>query len=428
MTFELQFIKGGVTAASGFKAAGAHIGLRRKRKDLAILSSELPCDWAATFTTNSVKAAPVLWNQQLLAGKTKVSAIVINSAIANSCTGLAGQNHARQMAETTADCLGLDATSVLVASTGVIGVHLPIKEVAKGIRETAPLLSATYEAGCHAADAITTTDTYVKQYALQVTIDDKEVIIGAMAKGSGMVHPNMATMLAFITTDLNIDPTLLQKALSESVSKTFNMISVDGDNSTNDMVVAMANGAAGNARIDNVGDAYQQFANALDVLTCHLAKLIAGDGEGASKLLEVQVSGALTVTDARKLARAVVCSSLVKVALFAEDANWGRVVAAMGSSGVNFDCDKLALSLSCDQHELGLLVDGMPYWVDEVECKSILSGKSVTLKVEITEGNCSATAWGCDLTPEYIRKSGNYQAGQRTEKTLTGMYAQGGAA
>jgi glutamate N-acetyltransferase/amino-acid N-acetyltransferase len=409
MAGQIELIQGGITSANGFQSAGMHIGLRRKRKDLAIVFSEKPCDWAATFTTNTVKAAPVLWNKDLLEAGAKTRAIVVNSAIANSCTGLAGQQHTKEMAETTAACLGLQPSEVLVASTGVIGVHLPIKMVTTGIKATAPFLSSTFESAGNAAEAITTTDSFVKQAAVQFKIDGKLITLGAMAKGSGMVHPNMATMLSFIATDLNIEQTLLQKALSQSVPKTYNMISVDGDSSTNDMVLLLANGLAGNKRICDEGEEFQYLVEGLDLLNTHLAKAIASDGEGASKLIEVSVSGAKSVEDARKLARHVISSNLVKISFFANDANWGRIVAAMGASGVEFDFDKIELSMSSGHSHLPLLVDGMAYWTDEKNERAVLAGTEVKILVHLGEGDSTATAWGCDLTHDYIDKSGKYR-------------------
>ncbi len=421
-------VPGGITSAAGFYAAGAHIGLRRKRKDLAVVYSVQPCDWAGAFTTSSIKAAPVQWNQALRDKGGKVQALVVNSAVANSCTGAVGAHHTMEMAQTTADCLNLQAEHVLVASTGVIGTFLPINLVKSGIMSTAPLISTSTKAANDAAQAITTTDTFLKQCAVQFVIDGKTITLGAMAKGSGMVHPNMATMLSFITTDLAIDQALLQKALSESVPTTYNMICVDGDKSTNDMVLVLANGMAGNAKIVDEDDNYKIFTRALGMLNVQLARTIASDGEGASKLLEVEVNGATTIEDAQALALHVVKSSLVKVAFYAEDANWGRIVAAMGASGVAFDFDKVALSISSGSKDLPLLVDGMPYWIDEGSCQSVLSHNELKISINIGEGTCSATAWGCDLTPEYIDKGGNYRRHHQNEKAFPFAGVQGGAA
>ncbi|HEY9777745.1 MAG TPA: bifunctional glutamate N-acetyltransferase/amino-acid acetyltransferase ArgJ [Planktothrix sp.] len=428
MNANFETIQGGVTSAAGFYAAGAHIGLRRKRKDLALVYSVQPCTWAATLTTSSVKAAPVLWNHKLRAKGETVQALVVNSAIANSCTGAAGEQHAQMMAETTAGCFHLHAEQVLVASTGVIGTHLPIKQVIKGIEATAPLISTSTKSANDAAQAITTTDTFLKQFAVKFYIGGKLVTLGAMAKGSGMVHPNMATILSFITTDLAIDQALVQKALTNSVSKTYNMICVDGDRSTNDMVILLANGMAGNKLIAEENEDFATFVEALSWLNEQISKSIASDGEGASKLLEVYVSGAETVEDAQKLALHVVKSSLVKVAFFAEDANWGRIVAAMGAAGVEFDFDKLALSISSGEVVLPLLVDGMPYWIDETNHKEVLSHSELKISICIGEGQYSATAWGCDLTHAYIDKGGNYRRFQQMEKAFPSTFAQGGAA
>lgn len=409
-----EIIQGGVTSPKGFKAAGAHVGLRRKRKDLALLLSETPCDYSAVFTTNTAKGAPILWNKEVVASGKKVRALVVNSGNANSCTGYPGLVHAKQMAETTATCFSLEPHEVLVASTGIIGVPLQIDKVKAGIRTVASILTASQESGTMAAEAITTTDNFIKQMALQFEVDGTMVTMGAMAKGSGMVHPNMATMLSFITTDLAIAPHLLEKAFKGSVSKTYNMISIDGDTSTNDMSAILANGMAGNAAITEENADYELFVSALHYMNTYLAKQIARDGEGASKLIEVTVCGATTQEDADKLARIVVSSNLVKTAFFAQDANWGRIVAAMGSSGLAFDENKLNLYMSGtagdgEELEVCLLLDGTPYWTDDSICKAVLSENEIKVKIELNMGEYSATSWGCDLTYEYIRKNGNYK-------------------
>lgn len=412
-TFDV--IQGGVTAAKGFAAAGAHVGLRRKRKDLALLVSQEPCHFAAVFTTSTAKGAPILWNQEVVERGGKVQAVVVNSANANSCTGYPGFLHARQMAETTASCLGLAAHDVLVASTGIIGMPLPIEQVKAGIKQTAPLLGISLENGSNAAEAITTTDSFIKQMAVQFEIGGSVVTMGAMAKGSGMVHPNMATMLSFITTDLAIAPALLRKALKESVDSTYNMISVDGDTSTNDMVVILSNGLARNETICQEGAEYELFVAVLNHINTTLAKYIASDGEGATKLIEVTVHGAETVEAARKLARHVVASNLVKTAFFAQDPNWGRIIAAMGSSCVPFNPETLDVTMGGGGAEVGLLLDGTPFWLDEDECMSVLKSDEIAVEIDLNMGDCSATSWGCDLGYEYIRKNGNYRATYKAE-------------
>lgn len=409
MSAQIDAIQGGVTAPLGFKAAGAHVGIKRKRKDLALLVSDLPCRYAATFTTSTARGAPILWNQKVAEQSDSLVAVVINSGNANACTGFPGLLHARQMAETTALCLGVKPDEVFVASTGIIGVPLPIHKVRAGIRNTAELLSSDMDSGTRAAEAIMTTDSFVKQMAVQFEAGGKMITLGAMGKGSGMVHPNMATMLAFLTTDLNISGHLLKQALSDSVNETYNMISVDGATSTNDMVVLLANGAAGNQLVDDTSAvAYQAFVKALKTVNEEMAKSIAGDGEGATKLLEVQVTGAGTIEDARKLARSIVSSNLVKTALFAEDVNWGRFVAAMGSSGVRFDMDKLCIYLNGGAEDVCLLMDGTPYWISEDDLRDAIGADKVCLLVELNGGECNATAWGCDLSYDYVRITGSY--------------------
>lgn len=417
----ITIVEGGVTAAKGFLAAGAHIGLRRKRKDLALLVSSTPATCAAVFTTNVMKGAPIIWNTGVLNNGHLIKAIVINSAYANSATGAPGIAHAKEMAATTADCLNMNPKEVLVASTGVIGVHLPIELVKAGICSTAPKLKADLPSGTNAAEAITTTDTYLKQMAVKFQIDGKEITLGAMAKGSGMVHPNMATTLGFLTTDLAIEAPLLQKALKEVIAETFNMISVDGDTSTNDMVAIMANGLAGNTPVSTENEDYNLFLQALKLVALHMARAVAADGEGATKLIEVKVTGAETVSNARKLAKAVVASNLVKTAVFAEDANWGRIVAALGSSGVEFDYNLLSISISSSLGETPLLIDGMPYWLDESLCKQTLSDSEIHICIEVGLGAHTATAWGCDLSYEYIRKNGNYRANQQLNSSKSNV-------
>lgn len=412
----IHVIEGGITAPKGFAAAGAHVGLRRKRRDLALIVSEKPAGCAAVFTTNAIKGAPILWNKEVLSGTDHVRAIVVNSAYANSGTGQPGFGHAKQMALTTANCLGLSPDQVLVASTGIIGIHLPIDVVTAGIASTAPQLACTMESGTDAAEAITTTDTFIKQMAVQFDVNGTAVIVGAMAKGSGMVHPNMATTLGFLTTDLAIAPALLKKALSTVIVDTFNMISVDGDTSTNDMVVLLANGLAGNPVIEEENEQYELFVHVLQRMLTQLAKSVARDGEGASKLIEVIVSGPDSMEDARKCARAVVASTLVKAAVFAEDANWGRIVAALGKAGVAIDYEKLSISMFGNGLHVPLLLDGMPYWVDESMCRAALQSDEVRFVICAGDSQHQATAWGCDLTYEYIRKNGNYRAGQLTGK------------
>ena len=409
----LNVIAGGITSPKGFKAAGAKAGIKTNGKsDMAIIFSEVPAACAAVFTTNVMKAAPILWNQKVLAESKPAQtaqAIVINSGNANACTGTPGMVNAEAMAVTCATATGIAANQVLVASTGVIGVQLPMDKVLSGIIATAKLLSSTVDAGHDAAVAITTTDTYEKQVCVQFSLGGKIVTIGAMAKGSGMIHPNMATMLSFVTTDANITADLLQKALAESVASSYNMISVDGDTSTNDMVTLLANGQAGNTLIETEGEDFQVFSKALNFLNTEVAKTIAKDGEGATKFLQVEVTGAPTLHDARVIARSVVSSSLVKAAFFGEDANWGRVICAMGYSGSQFDPAKVSISMSSAGGQLPLMADGEPLPLDEELAKKVLAQKQILVNISLESGDCHATAWGCDLSYDYVKINGAYR-------------------
>lgn len=400
---------GSVTSAKGFHAAAAHIGIKRKRKDLALLWSEVPANVACVFTTNVMKAAPIIWNQQVVAQSGKIHGIVINSGNANSCTGEQGLVNTEVMAKTYAACMGVDAKEILVCSTGVIGVQLPMEIITKGIISTSASMEHSPLAGQLAAEAIMTTDTYTKQISVVFEVDGKKVVLGAMAKGSGMIHPNMATMLSFITTDLNIAPHLLEKALKESTCDTYNMISVDGDTSTNDMVAIMANGLAGNTMIESEDDGYFAFCSALKTVNTHMAKVIVQDGEGATKFLEAQVANATSVDDARLLARSIVSSSLVKTAFFGEDANWGRIICAMGYSGAKFDPATVSISLKSAGGVINLLSGGEPVCVNEILAKQILAEKSIIIEVDMKSGESSATAWGCDLSYDYVRINGSYR-------------------
>lgn len=400
---------GSVTSAQGFQAAGMHIGVKRKRKDLALIYSEVSASYACMFTTNVMKAAPILWNQKVVSSSKTIRGIVINSGNANSCTGKEGLENAEKMAATYAECIGVLPEEILVCSTGVIGVQLPMEIITKGIINTSTSLEHSKLAGQLAAEAIMTTDTYTKQISVEFEVDGKKVVVGAMAKGSGMIHPNMATMLSFITTDLAIAPHLLEKALKDSGSDTYNMISVDGDTSTNDMVAIMANGLAGNKMIESEDDGYFSFCHALKTINTHLAKIIVQDGEGATKFLEAQVMSAASKDDARLLARSIVSSSLVKTAFFGEDANWGRIICAMGYSGAKFDPANVSISLKSDAGTLELLKLGEPVCVNEILAKQILAEKNIIIHVHMNSGVEDATAWGCDLSYDYVRINGSYR-------------------
>jgi len=400
---------GGVTSPKGFMAAGAHIGVKRKRKDLSLVWSDVPAHVAAAFTTNVMRAAPILWNEKVVAGGKPVRGIVVNSGNANACTGELGMINAEAMAATYADCMGVSKEEIIIASTGVIGVQLPIQLIKQGIETTCQDLDCSAEAGLSAAQAIMTTDTYVKQTSLTFEVDGKKVTIGAMAKGSGMIHPNMATMLSFLTTDLNISPALLTKALKESSAETYNMISVDGDTSTNDMVAILANGKAGNKLIDSEGSDYLTFCQALKTINTDLAKAIVRDGEGATKFLQVEVKHADSIPEARKLARSIVSSSLVKTAFFGEDANWGRIICAMGYSGVSFKPETVSIAIESAAGKLELMQEGEPVVVNEILGKAVLAEKDIIIHIDMKEGLSEATAWGCDLSYEYVRINGSYR-------------------
>ncbi len=400
---------GGVTSPKGFMAAGAHIGVKRKRKDLSLVWSDVPAHLAAAFTTNVMRAAPILWNEKVVAGGKPVRGIVVNSGNANACTGELGMINAEAMAATYADCMGVSKEEIIIASTGVIGVQLPIQLIKQGIETTCQDLDCSAEAGLSAAQAIMTTDTYVKQTSLTFEVDGKKVTIGAMAKGSGMIHPNMATMLSFLTTDLNISPALLTKALKESSAETYNMISVDGDTSTNDMVAILANGKAGNKLIDSEGSDYLTFCQALKTINTDLAKAIVRDGEGATKFLQVEVKHADSIPEARKLARSIVSSSLVKTAFFGEDANWGRIICAMGYSGVSFKPETVSIAIESAAGKLELMQEGEPVVVNEILGKAVLAEKDIIIHIDMKEGLSEATAWGCDLSYEYVRINGSYR-------------------
>lgn len=402
---------GGVTVPQGFCAAGMHVGLKRKRKDLAILSASVPCTAAAVFTTNVVKGAPVLWSKSVLTSGKLAKAIVVNSGHANSCTGPEGNVHAEQMAVATAKQLGCDPDQVFVASTGYIGVPIPIDKIVAGIPQVANALSFELSGGTAAAEAIKTTDSFTKEIAFQFQLGGKTVRIGAMGKGSGMVHPNMATMLSFITTDANIDGEVLQTAMRDSVGSTYNMISVDGDTSTNDMCIVMASGLAGNKKIESMDDPdYAIFKSVLHKVNEFMAKAIARDGEGATKFLEVSVLGSENQDDARKLAKTVVSSSLVKTALFGQDANWGRIIAALGRGGVQFDPSKLSIKFESEAGQLSLMHTGTPIPFEVIDAQKILGEKDIRISIDLMAGASEARAWGCDLSLDYVRINGAYRS------------------
>lgn len=403
--------EGGVTAAKGFLAAGLAAGIKKgNKKDMAMVYSETPCVAAGTFTTNVVKAAPVKWDQYIVYEQSHAQAVVCNSGVANACTGEEGYSYCRQTAEEAAEVLGIPVESVLVASTGVIGKQLPMEILRKGVKNLAPLLSPTKEAGTLAAQSIMTTDTVSKEVAVELELGGKTVTIGGMCKGSGMIHPNMCTMLGFVTTDAAISKTLLQKALSQVVADTYNMVSVDGDTSTNDTVLLLANGMAGNAEITEENEDYEEFVKALLYVNTCLAKKIAADGEGANALFEVKVVGAANKEQAVTLSKSVITSNLTKAAIFGHDANWGRILCAMGYSGVKFDPEKVDLYFESAAGKLQIIENGVALDYSEEEATKILSEKEVTAIADMKLGDASATAWGCDLTYEYVKINADYRS------------------
>ena len=407
----MRQIEGGVTAAKGFEAAGVEAAVKyRDRKDMALVYSRVPCTAAGTFTTNVVKAAPVLWDKKLVEESPFVQAVVVNSGIANACTGKQGMDCCKAEAECAGRLLGIPAMAVLVASTGVIGMQLPRDRIQAGIEKLAAAKSDTAEAGLNAAKAIMTTDTVPKQIAVQTTIGGKTVTLGGMCKGSGMIHPNMCTMLGFLTTDVNISRELLGKALREDVVDSFNMISVDGDTSTNDTLLILANGLAENEEITAEGAEYEEFCRALHFVTTWLAKKMAGDGEGATALFETKVVGAASKEDARILAKSVICSSLTKAAIFGHDANWGRILCALGYSGARFDPENVDLYFEGKSGKIHIFSKGVACDYSEEEATGILSDPEVTVLADMHMGDAEATAWGCDLSYDYVKINADYRS------------------
>lgn len=406
----MQIIEGGVTAAKGFQAIGIHAGIKKDRKDMAMIASEVPCAAAGTFTTNVVKAAPVKWDQNIVYHYPTAQAVVVNSGVANACTGEEGYGYCRETAQKAAELLGISETEVLVASTGVIGQQIPIDTIKAGIETMKPLLSPAKEAGTMAAEAIMTTDTVKKEAAVQIVLGGKTVTIGGMCKGAGMIHPNMCTMLSFVTTDAAISREMLQKALSADVKDTYNMISVDGDTSTNDTVLLLANGMAGNPEITEENEDYKAFAEALNYINTTLAKKMAGDGEGATALFEVKVVGAASKEQAVTLSKSIVTSNLTKAAIYGHDANWGRILCAMGYSGVQFEPEKVDLYFESAAGKLKIIENGVSTGYSEEEATRILSEKAVTAIADVKMGDAAATAWGCDLTHEYVTINADYRS------------------
>lgn len=397
-----------ITHVRGFKCWGAHMGIKSKRRDIALIYSEVPATAAAVFTQNVFCAEPVKLSREHIKDG-KAQAFIINSGNANACTGEEGWKGAVAMAETTAELLGIPKESVQVASTGLIGEPFPTEKVLDGIRECVKKLSDREMAGSLAANAILTTDTYAKEGFTSFDINGTNINMAGIAKGSGMIHPDMGTMLGFITCDIAISQSLLDEALRSAVNKTFNMITVDGDTSTNDMVGIMCNGMAGNEKITEKDKSYEKFYNNLEELCTHLAKLIVSDGEGSTKLIEYQVRQAATEEKARKIIRTVSDSSLVKTAVFGSDPNWGRIVGAAGRAGVNFDPDKLDLYIGSNaESSVQILKNGQPIKEARSEVKEAMKNSNIVIILDLNEGSVSATGWGPDLSYEYIRINAEY--------------------
>ena len=402
----MEIIKGGVCAATGFTAGGIHCGIRKNKtkKDLALIFSEKKAAAAAVYTTNLVKGAPLVVTKNHIADGF-AQAVICNSGNANTCNAN-GIEIAEGMSKLVAETMNISENDVVVASTGVIGQPLDIEPIKNGMENLKNSLGNNSQ---DAAEGIMTTDTVLKEIAVSFTVGGKECKIGGIAKGSGMIHPNMATMLVFITTDCAISPEMLQKALSTDIKNTFNMVSVDGDTSTNDMVTVLANGMAGNEEITCDGEDFNTFMKALNTITVHLCRMIAGDGEGATKLLECQVNGAKTEEIAKTVAKSVICSSLTKAAMFGADANWGRVLCAIGYSGADVDVTKIDVSFISDKGEILVCKNGAGVEFSEEKAKEILLEKEIITKIELNDGDSSATAWGCDLTYEYVKINGDYR-------------------
>ena len=403
----MKIVSGGVCAAKGFTAGGVHCGIRKNRskKDLALIFSQVPAAAAAVYTTNLVKGAPLVVTKQHLSDGV-AQAVICNSGNANTCNAN-GIEIAEQMSDLTAQALGIKASDVVVASTGVIGQPMTIDPIAGGMEALKNSLSENGSAD--AAEGIMTTDTVLKEIAVEFELGGKTCHIGGIAKGSGMIHPNMATMLVFIATDAAISPAMLQKALSTDIADTFNMVSVDGDTSTNDMVTVLANGMAGNETVASEGADFTAFMQALNTVTVYLCRKIAGDGEGATKLLECKVTGAADVATAKTVAKSVICSSLLKAAMFGADANWGRVLCAIGYSGADVDVNKIDVSFASPAGEIAVCKNGAGVDFSEEKAKEILTEEEIDILIDLNSGEAAATAWGCDLTYDYVKINGDYR-------------------
>lgn len=407
----MEKVKGGVTAAGGFFAASAAAGIKYKdRADMAMIYSKEPCRAAGTFTTNVVKAAPVIWDQEMIKNSEFARAVVVNAGIANACTGEEGFSNCSQTAKAAAERLHILKEEVLVASTGVIGQQLPIDKLVSGVEKMAENLESSEKAGHEAALAIMTTDTHEKEAAVTFEAGGVTATVGGMCKGSGMIHPNMCTMLSFLTTDLAISKELLQEALREDIQDTYNMVSVDGDTSTNDTVLLLANGTAKNPEITEKNADYEAFCRALRMVNTMLAKQMAGDGEGATALFEMKILGAKSKEQARILSRSVVSSNLTKAAIYGHDANWGRILCAMGYSGAQFDPQKIDLFFESAAGRIQIMKDGIALAYSEEEATRILSEPEVTAAADLKMGGYEAAAWGCDLTYDYVKINADYRS------------------
>ncbi len=404
---DIKIIKGSITAPQGFLAAGEHTGIKKRKKDLTLVKSDVPAAAAGTFTQNLVKAPCVVRNKNLIANK--INGIVINSGVANACTGETGARNNELMAKTYAECLNADKSSVLTASTGLIGTQLPMDTLATGIKNLYSLINNDFASAGNAAEGIMTTDTFPKEIAVETKIGNKTVRFGGIAKGSGMIHPNMATMLAFITTDADIERSLLQKALSESVDDSYNMISVDGDTSTNDMVIVLANKKAGNKPIIAEDEDYKKFKEALHYVNINLAKQIVTDGEGVTRFMEVHVKGAVTKQDAKSIAKSIINSNLVKTAIFGSDANWGRIICAAGYSGAKFTPAGASIEFSSTAGAIITFMRGEPVVFDEEKALQVLKEKEIKILLTLEDGKAEAIARGCDLSYEYVKINGEYR-------------------
>lgn len=407
----MNIIEGGITAPKGYFAASAEAGIKYKnRTDMALIYSEDPCVSAGVYTTNVVKAAPVLWDKAITDSDKPVHAIVVNSGIANACTGKQGMDICEATGKAVGEIIGKTPDCVLVGSTGVIGMQIDTDKIVAGAKKLMETKSDSIEAGTAASKAIMTTDTVNKEIAVTISIADTLVTIGAMSKGSGMIHPNMCTMLGYITTDINIDKALLQDVLSDVVQDTFNMITVDGDTSTNDTLIILANGKAGNAKLIEKNEDYKKFRDAVYYVCEFLAKKMAGDGEGATALFEAKVVNAKSKEDAKTMARSVVGSNLSKAAIYGHDANFGRFLCAMGYSGAQFDQNDVQLYFESKAGKMIVFDKGTPVPFDEEKATKILSEEAVTILIDMNEGDASATAWGCDLTYDYVKINADYRS------------------